>query len=115
MIPSSHQLSLKLIERCPSCQSTVPLMNIHILNETDTNITAHMACPHCYSKYLMYIVTHPQGLIGNAILTDLNYEETIALIGQGPMSEDEFLAIYKLTQSADLINSIKFQSHNNRN
>ena len=109
MIPSSHQLSLKLIERCPSCRAFIPMKNIHILNETEMNLSAHLACANCLSKYLTFIVNHPQGLVGNAILTDLDYGETMHFMDENNMSEDEFLAVYRAISRPDFINTLKMK------
>ena len=109
MIPSSHQLSLKLIERCPSCHASIPHANIHILDETEMKLLAHLACAHCLSKYLTFIVNHPQGLVGNAILTDLNYRETLHLMNHDAFDEDEFLQLFKLVSRKDFLNNITIE------
>src|SRR3989344_8913223 len=107
MIPSSHQLSLRLIEKCPSCHSLIPHRNINILDETENNLFAHLDCAHCHTKYLTYIVNHPQGLIGNAILTDLTYEETLNFIDLKPIDENNFLVIHKAITTTDFIKELK--------
>ena len=52
---------------------------------------------------------HPQGLIGNAVLTDLNYAEAVNAMGQLPLDEDTILLIYRLMGNGELINNFKLQ------
>lgn len=106
MIPASHQLSLRLMEKCPACRSVVPVKNIHILDETEMNMLAHLACSQCYNKYLTYIVHHPNGLVGNAVLTDLTYDETLLFLSEKRMDEDTFLNLYQLVRRDDFITNL---------
>ena len=106
MIPASHQLSLHLMEKCPSCRSAVPSHNIHIIDETEINMLAHLFCSRCFNKYLTYIVHHPSGLVGNAVMTDLTYEETLRFIADKQLDEDAFLKLYLLIQRNDFISKI---------
>ena len=111
MVPASHQLSLHLMEKCPACRSAIPMQNIHILDETEMNMLAHLSCARCNNKYLTYIMHQPNGLIGNAVLTDLTYNETVSSLDGKRIDEDALLVLYQLVHRADFItqltNSIK--------
>lgn len=106
MVPASHQLSLHLMEKCPACRSAIPMQNIHILDETEMNMLAHLSCTRCNNKYLTYIMHQPNGLIGNAVLTDLTYDETISSLGAKRIDEDTVLALYQRTHRPDFINEL---------
>lgn len=106
MIPASHQLSLHLMEKCPACRSVISMQNIHILDETEMNILAHLSCERCKNKYLTYIMHQPHGLIGNAVLTDLTYDETISFLDAKRIDENTLLALYQLVHRDDFITQL---------
>ncbi|OGY89306.1 MAG: hypothetical protein A3B30_03775 [Candidatus Komeilibacteria bacterium RIFCSPLOWO2_01_FULL_52_15] len=111
MQPQAHQLSLKLLEKCPSCQSFVPAANVHILAESDTKLLAHLACQHCTAKYLTYIVNQEHGIVGNAIVTDLSYAEVLAFDSLKPLNEDDVLTLHRSIHSNDFIAYIRNKTH----
>ena len=103
MIPS-HHLSLKLIQRCPGCKTAFQQARISILRESTTSILAHLNCVKCGVNLLANVVNMPQGLIGNAILTDLNEEEVLSLLSGEALSEDDFLNLYNIIHNKKIIN-----------
>ena len=109
MNESSHQLSLRLIERCPSCHARVPRGNIHIIDETDRDLLTHLNCAQCRGMYLTLIVHRSEGLIGNAIATDLTYDETLAVRERQQLGEDEFLTLYRMINNGDLLSNFNLQ------
>ena len=113
MIPSSHQLTLKLLQKCPACQARIPTSGVHILEETENNIIAHLSCGSCRVNYLTYVMNHPQGLVGNAIMTDLNYEEALQFLDTTALTANSFLELYTLIHSPDFIANLQISSTNN--
>lgn len=111
MLPSSHQLSLKLLERCPSCHAAIPTSHIHILSESELNMLAHLSCPRCLSKYLTYIMHHPQGLVGNAVLTDLTYDESVRTMDVLPLNENEVLELHRAVHNPEFMYRITINSN----
>ena len=109
MNESSHQLSLRLIERCPSCHAHIPRRNIHIIDETERDLLTHLNCSQCRGMYLTFIVHRAEGLIGNAIATDLTYDETLSLRERGHINEDEFLTLYLMISVGDLLANFNLQ------
>lgn len=103
---NSHNLSLKLIQHCPSCNTAFQQAQISIIQETDFTILAHMQCAHCHMNMLANVVTMPQGLVGNAILTDLHLEEVQKLLEAGEMNEDYFLNMFSFVRQRDLWKSL---------
>ena len=109
MNESSHQLSLRLIERCPSCHARVPRSNIHIIDETERDLLTHLKCAQCRGMYLTLIIHRSEGLIGNAIATDLTYDETLAIRERPYIDDDEFLALYRMISGGDLVANFNLQ------
>ncbi len=110
MLPQSHQLSLKLLEKCPSCHAAIPSANIHIIDETDIQVLAHVLCANCSAKHLASIVHQHNGIIGNAIPTDLSYPETLNSIDTAALSEDQVLDLYTKIHSTDFIKSLQTEN-----
>lgn len=111
MIPASHQLSLKLLERCPSCRASVPQDNIHIIDETDHHVVAHVLCANCNAKHLASIVQQPNGIIGNAIPTDLSYTETLLALDENPLTEDQVLELYTAIHASGFVTHLQADEH----
>lgn len=107
MQPSSHQLSLRLLQKCPSCQALFPPAEINILEETETRLLAHLSCSNCLVNYLATISNAPQGIVGNAMVIDVSYKEMLVALEAQAMSENEFLALYKLVRDNTLISNIQ--------
>lgn len=110
MIPSAHQLSLKLMQRCPSCQAGIPSSQVQVIHENDDSLFAHLTCPRCLVSYIAYVVANQQGLLGNAILTDQSYHELMDSLADVKMNEDEVLSIVKLVETNQLLARIRQQS-----
>jgi hypothetical protein len=110
MLPQSHQLSLKLLERCPSCRASIPSANIHIIDETDTQVIAHVLCPRCAAKHLASITHQPNGIIGNAIPTDLSYTETLSMLEEVPLTDDQVLALYTKIHASNFITELQLDN-----
>ena len=106
MDPQSHQLSLRLIERCPACRTRIAIRNVHIIQETQHNILTHMSCTECNSKFLTMIVHYPHGLTGNSMPTDLTYDEVTRMRQQEAITEDEFLELYRAVKSGSFIEKL---------
>lgn len=107
MLPASHQLSLKLLERCPSCRATVPPDNIHIIEESDMQVVAHILCPLCQAKHLASILQQPNGIVGNAIPTDLSYDETLNAFAAAPLTENDVLGLHEQIHSSGFITRLE--------
>lgn len=103
MIPLSHQLNIKLMQRCPSCSQGIPATGIRIIRETERNLFAHVSCPACRACYLTHVMAYPQGLAGNSIVTDLTYDEAIAFFEEKPLDEDFFLELYTNIENNTLL------------
>lgn len=105
MIPS-HQLSLKLIQRCPACEMPFQQAQVTILSETNLTVLAHLHCTNCRVNLLANVVNMPQGLVGNAMLTDLTVAEALRLLELKQLTEDDFLSLYKSIKNTGMISTL---------
>ena len=102
------QFSLRLIQRCPVCNQDYINGQIQILDEENNSFLAYLTCGNCYSSILVRVMTLPQGLVGNAILTDLASEEVMPFSEEGQISGNEVLLIHDyLLQNSDFIERLK--------
>ena len=100
---SAHQLSLRLLQHCPSCKAGLSESNINILSETENHLLIHLTCSQCHANHLTHIIQQAQGLMGNAIVTDLSYQETLRCMRNESMTEDAFLELYRAIHQEDFM------------
>jgi len=106
---NSHHLSLKLIQRCPACQSAFQRAQVSILMENEMAVLAHMSCLNCGANLIANVITMPQGLVGNAVLTDMTADEAGQLLIERGLTEDEFLNIYAFIHANQLLRKLHGQ------
>ena len=109
----SHQLSLKLMHQCPSCRKEILKENINVLAETHSDIFAHISCAYCMNNYFTHIEVSERGIIGNALVTDLTFDEALNVLVRDPITEDEFLQLYDKISKNNLIESLKLTTNSN--
>jgi hypothetical protein len=101
------QFSLRLIQRCPVCNQDYNTGKFQILDEENNTFLAYLTCSNCRSSILVRVMTLPQGLVGNAILTDLYSEEVLPFSEEQQITSNEVLAIHDyLVRNSDLIEKL---------
>ncbi|MBU1036962.1 hypothetical protein KKF32_02915 [Patescibacteria group bacterium] len=102
------QFSLRLIQKCPVCNQDFSTGRIQILDEENNSFLAYLTCANCRSSILVRVMTLPHGLVGNAILTDLNSEEVISFSEEEQINSNDVLFIYDyLAKKGDFIERLK--------
>ena len=102
-----HHLHLKLIQKCPACVTAFDQDKINILMNAESTVLAHLHCDNCGVNLLANVVAMPQGLVGNAILTDLQIPEAMTALEDNKLSEDLFLALYQEISSKKLLTNVR--------
>ena len=90
------QFSLRLIQKCPVCSRDYSGGRIEILSESDQSFLAYMSCGWCASSIIVRVLTLPHGLVGNAILTDLNGAEVLNFSAHEPVLSNQVLELHQL-------------------
>lgn len=103
----SSSLNLRLIKSCPVCNQEYRQSMIQVLDESELGFLTYATCSTCGANLLTRFSSLPQGVIGNAILTDLQAEEVLDFADSEALTEDDVLAIQQFISHKELINNIK--------
>jgi len=102
------KFSLKLVQKCPVCDGDYRDGRIDILDEDERGFLAYMTCKFCSSSIIVRVATLPNGLVGNAILTDLSNSEVLDYSASGRIKSNQVLALHELVSSGgDFIEKLK--------
>lgn len=89
------QNSLKLIKQCPVCSSKYLIEKIAIVSDEEDGYLLHFSCHNCANALLAKIAPLPFGIIGSAVLTDLEANEVLKFKNAGSVSVDDVLEVYE--------------------
>ena len=68
-------LPKKLIQKCPICGQEYNHNKIKILESQDLYILSYLKCTNCNSGLALKILMLPHGMVGQAVVTELDDEE----------------------------------------
>mgnify|MGYP004004868237 CR=1 FL=1 len=100
-------LNLKLIKKCPICSSDYKQSMIKILDENELGVLTYASCSNCKANLLTKFSSLPQGIIGNAILTDLSPQEVLDFATDNDIDADDVLDIQAMLSKKELIKNFK--------
>lgn len=100
-------MNLRLIKKCPICSSDYKQSMVQVLDENEYGVLTYATCHSCSSNLLTKFSTLPQGVIGNAILTDLSPEEVLDFATEDELAADDILDIQALLSKQELIKNLK--------
>ena len=103
----NSSLNLKLIRRCPVCSQDYQQSMIQVLDENEYGVLTYSTCHNCGSNLLTRFTSMPQGVVGNAILTDLLSSEVMDFAKLEELAEDDVIFIQQALSQKDLIKSFK--------
>ncbi|MFH1610846.1 MAG: hypothetical protein ABIA91_03050 [Patescibacteria group bacterium] len=87
--------SLKLVKSCPVCNSKYTEKSAEVASEIEAGYLIYFACHKCSSSLLAQVVEAPFGLIGSAMLTDLELNEVLKFKNGEKVSVDDVLDVYQ--------------------
>lgn len=87
--------SLRLVKECPSCHTKYEAKQVSVADRVDSGYLVYFSCQHCGNSLLARIVETPFGLIGSAMLTDLELNEVVKFKSSEPVSTNDVLAVYQ--------------------
>ena len=95
MLKNIIQNSLKLIKHCPVCADKYEIANAQIVDWEDDSVLVYFNCAKCQSSLLAQIAEMPFGVVGSAMLTDLEADEVLKFKNANVVNTDDVLEVYK--------------------
>ena len=94
--PQQYILSRKLIDKCPVCSTSTADDLVEIVAEDEHGFLSYLRCSVCHTGLLARVSQVPHGLMGTAMITDLELPE-VRRFGEGDaVGSDEVLAVREL-------------------
>jgi len=87
--------SLKLVKECPVCSTRYTTRRAQIVEQTEAGYLIYFSCIHCNSSLLANITEMPFGLVGSAMLTDLELNEVQKFKNSEPVTVDDVLSVHQ--------------------
>ena len=91
--------SLRLIKQCPVCSTKYVSRKVQIIDYAESGVLLHFSCPTCFSSLLANVTEMPFGLVGSAMLTDLQAEEVLKFKNKEKVTSDDVLDVYERLES----------------
>ena len=106
---SNMILPKKLIKKCPICGQEYNHSKVRILETQDLYILSYLKCSNCETGLVLKILMLPHGLVGQAVVTDLDDEEVMNFKKtKKPIQGADVLFVYDFFKNKeDLIKSLK--------
>jgi len=97
-------LPKKLIQKCPICGQEYNHNKIKILESEDLYILSYLKCASCNSGLVLKILMLPHGMVGQAIVTELDEEELIDIKKNNqPIASEDVLFIYDFFKKGEVL------------
>ena len=93
MLSRQYPSNIRLLKKCPVCTTDYQQSMVQVLDESEFGLLTYASCNLCGANLLTRFSSLPQGIIGNAILTDLKPEEVMSFVQASSISADHVLII----------------------
>jgi transcription elongation factor Elf1 len=103
---NANPFNIRMMQRCPMCRAEQVSANVEILEEVGSGFLAYLSCTRCGASLIVRVAAMPQGLVGNAILTDLSSDEVVRFATTDNVSADDVLQAWELGTSEKLLAAI---------
>lgn len=96
-----NEYALKLIKACPVCGQKFTEKEMNLVEKEGEQTLIYFSCNKCSSSLLANISEMPMGLIGSAVITDLELNEVQKFKNAEPISADDVLEVHKGLRNKD--------------
>lgn len=104
---NASPFNVRLMQRCPMCRAEQVSANVDILEEGAGGFLAYLSCTRCGASLIVRVAAMPQGLVGNAILTDLESDEVSRFAAAEDVSADDVLDAWDMATSGRLLPAVR--------
>ena len=102
--------SIRLVQNCPVCDRKYQPNRVQIIDEFGNSFLAYLTCNFCQSNLIVKVISMPQGLVGNAILTDLSPEEVLRFSDAATVSGDDILNVHQSLSNNEILTYLKISA-----
>ncbi len=99
----------KILQKCPVCGADYDAKKVQLIDAEDLSILSYFKCETCLSGIALKIMIMPHGLVGQAIVTDLEANEIMNYKNKKDLvNSKDVLEVYSFFKSKnDLMQEIK--------
>lgn len=88
--------SLRLIKVCPVCNTKYTQNTAKVVDKAEEyGILIHFSCPVCKTSLVVNMFELPFGLVGSAMVTDLQADEILKFKNSEKVTVDDVLEVYQ--------------------
>jgi hypothetical protein len=73
-----RRMSEKIIDVCPVCNAQQSF-NVQLVSQESARLCAYLSCKTCNARLFARIDFFGGGIVGNAVVTDLSFEEVLKI------------------------------------
>jgi hypothetical protein len=89
------EYALKLVKACPNCKNSFNEKQIDLVEENEDGFLVYFMCSKCLHSYVANIKEMPFGLVGSAMLTDLELNEVQKFKNAERVVADDVLDVHE--------------------
>ena len=99
----------KILQKCPICESDYDAKKVQLLDAQDLDVLSYFKCENCHSGIVLKIMIMPHGLVGQAIVTDLEPNEILYFKNKKSfVNSSDVLYVYDFfKRNKDILREIK--------
>lgn len=99
----------KILQKCPVCEADYDAKKVQLLDAQDLDILSYFKCDNCKSGIALKIMIMPHGVVGQAIVTDLEPSEILNFKSKKILvNSTDVLCVYDFfKKKKDLLREIK--------
>lgn len=98
---------IKMIMRCPVCNSEFKQIEAKVVEENDDSHLVHICCKRCLTSVLAVITMNDLGATSLGLVTDLTVDDVQKFKHGEEVNFDEAIEMHKILETEDLSLLIK--------
>jgi len=91
--------SLRLVKHCPVCHTKYSPSSVSLVFSSAESHLLYFACHSCSSSLLARVMEMPFGVVGSAMLTDLERNEVDKFFSGEKVSIDDVLEVHQMLEN----------------
>jgi len=92
----SSDNSTRLFASCPVCNTRYDFFQAKVIEEAEESYLVFVKCKKCQSGIVALLLNNIYGVSSIAMLTDLDYEDTVKFMHDKSLEYDDVIAMHQL-------------------